>query len=443
MKKIFVVLGVIGLLCVSVSPLLAGGIINKSNLSADYFRSLTRHASTDAADIIPFNPAGVMKMENGLYTKLDALYIAKDYGNNVPDTFPVPGASGDFNSDVPSMVPGIFTVYKQDKWAGFFAVTVPGGGGEVDFENGNARTAVLGAGILSEVNAAGYGTIYTGVNNMSLEANSVELGFTLGGAYEINEMFSVAGGVRFIKASQEFKGQVTLDKNAANPASASPNFLDTYEVDLERTATGLGYFLGLNVAPMDKLNLGLLYQSNTDLDFESDVKKDDPDITGDIGWGDETEEREDLPGILGLGVSYEFTPKVRVEVDYTRYLESNATFEGSRFEDAGDSWEVGVSCTYTFNAQWRASIGYLHTDIQGMDSEDLLPEAPELDAKTFALGGVYSPSDRMQFTFGYTNVTYDSVTTDASSLAAQRAPTGTEYEKDIWAISLGFQYRWL
>ncbi len=436
MKKIFVVMGVIGLLCVSVSPLYAGGIINKSNLSADYFRSLTRHASTDAADIIPFNPAGVMKMENGMYVKADALYINKVYQNDVP-------GFDEFESDEPSLVPGFFSVFKQDKWAGFFALTIPGGGGEVIYDNGNARTVALGGGIIAQANGSlaqlGLPAIYTGINDMELEATSVDAGITLGGAFEINEMFSVAAGLRYISATQEFKGSVSLDKLAGHPAFADPRFPETMRVDLERTATGWGYFLGLNVAPTDKLNLGFLYQSNTELDYESDVSEGNS-IAEAAGWADGTKEREDLPGILGLGVSYLVTPKFRTELNYTRYLESAAEWEGLRFEDTdqGDSWEVGLSFTYAFTPQWRASFGYLYTDIEGMEPESLMPEAAELDAQTIGLGVVHSPTDSLDITFGYTNVNYNSVATVVDS---SRAPAGSELEKHVTAFSLGVQYR--
>ena len=427
MKKMVIVLAVIGLVCASASPLLAGGIINKSNLSADYFRSLTRHASTDAADIVAYNPAGVMKMENGIYLKGDLLYINKDYSNDVSTQTTIPyslvtGMEGSYESDEPSIVPGLFAVYKEDKWAGFFAVTIPGGGGTVKYDEGNARTSALGIGFI--LNSLG-----TAFESQRLDAKSFDIAYTLGGAYEINEMFSVSGGLRYINAHQEFTGQVDL-------LSAS------YSVDLEREATGLGYFLGLDIAPSDKLNIGFLYQSNTELDFESDVSEDNSPgnlITTNVGWLDGTKEREDLPGLIGLGVSYQFTPKIRVEVDYTRYLESAAEWEGVRFtDDEGDSWEVGVSLTYMFNPQWRASIGYLHTDIVGIEPESLLVEAPELDAHTIGIGAVFSPTPQWQISFGYTDVSYDSVTTETFS---SRAPEGTELEKHVTAISLGLQYR--
>ncbi len=439
MKKVLVVIGAMGLLCMMASPLMAGGIINKSNLSSDYFRSLTRNAATDAADIVAYNPAGVMKMPNGLYIKGDAMYITKDYENKVPDQTAFPtnffsGEDGDFESDVPSIVPGFFSVYKQDKWAGFFAVTIPGGGGEVKWEDGSAYTSLLAMGIWGD--AGGPLGPYSGLDSAEIEANSFAIGYTLGGAYEINNMFSVAGGIRYVNARQEFKGQVDLTEPVPTP------FPDVYEIKLDRTATGFSYFLGLNVAPTDKLNIGFQYMSNTNLDFESNVDKDTTggSITDDIGWADGTSRREDLPGVLFLGASYQFTPNVRAELNYTLYLESAAELDSKagRFDHAGNSSDLAASIEYIFNPQWKASLGYMITNIEGMDPEDLIPLAPELDATTIGVGAVYAPNTRWRFNLGYTDVTYDSKTT---SVTGSNSPAGTELGKHSTAISVGVQYR--
>ena len=418
--KMIAGIGIVGWLFLSASPALAGGIINKSNLSADYFRSLTRHASVDAADVIPYNPAGVMKLENGAYLKVDLIYITKDYDNTVPVVLGV-GESGAFNSDEPSIVPGLFAVYKQDKWAGFFAVTIPGGGGEVDYGTGNARTSALSLGFIG----LGFGT--PPIQNMSLEANSFDIAYTIGGAYEINPHISLSGGLRYVEAKQEFKGRVDFA-------------VESYTVDIERNASGWGYFLGANLNPTGKLNIGILYQSNTDLNYKNKAQDDSPGaiISTSVGWPDGSKEREDLPGLIGIGLGYWLTPKIRGEVAFTRYLESNATWRGVRFSGAeGDSWEVGASVTYIFNPQWRASIGYLYTDIVDMEPQNMMPEAPELDARTIGVGAVYSPTPRWDITIGYTNVNYASVTTTVTS---SRAPAGTEYEKHSTAVSLGVQH---
>ncbi len=430
MKKVCVLLGIISLLVCSATPLLAGGIINKSNLSSDYVRTLNRNAATDAADIVVFNPAGVMKMENGFYTKADVMYFAKDYSNQVPDAFAIIGDEGDYKTDTPSVIPGLFAVYKKEKWAGFFAVTIPGGGGKVEYDQGDARTVVLSASI-----AASSGGLLNRIDSMKMEANSFDIGYTVGGAYKINEMFSVAGGFRYLDAKQEFKGSTTLS-NALVPA-VPPT---TYGVDLERDATGWSYFLGVNISPSDRLNFGAMYMSNTDLDYKSKVTQDDIGITPTLGWADGTKQREDLPGQLNLGVSYLITPKLRTEVNYTLYLETDAKFEASRFDHAGDSFEMGICFDYAFNNKWMASLGYLYTDIKGMAAEDKLTEAPELDSNSVSTGVVYTPNDRWRINLGLLKVWYDSVTTTVTS---GRAPADTKLEKDVWGISLGVQYRFM
>ena len=83
MKKLFVFLCVAGLIAASASPLFAGGIDNKTNWSAEYIRTLNRNAATDSADIVMYNPAGVMKMADGFYGNVSAQYIAKDYNNQI------------------------------------------------------------------------------------------------------------------------------------------------------------------------------------------------------------------------------------------------------------------------------------------------------------------------------------------------------------------------
>ena len=123
MRKVVLFLCVFGLLLLVASPLYAGAIVNKSNQSADYFRTLNRNAGTDYADIIVYNPAGTMKMDDGGYLKLDAMYITKDYSNTISSA--IPGSPGELTQDEPSLVPGFFALYKSGKWAGFFSFTIP------------------------------------------------------------------------------------------------------------------------------------------------------------------------------------------------------------------------------------------------------------------------------------------------------------------------------
>jgi long-chain fatty acid transport protein len=128
MKRLLVFLCVSALVFAVATPLLAGGIDNKHNFSAEYartLRTLNRNAATDSADAVAYNPAGTVKMEDGLYVNLSGQYAFKDYSNTFNGT--------EYDSDEPDIVPSLFALYRKDRWAGFAAFTIPAGGGSVSF----------------------------------------------------------------------------------------------------------------------------------------------------------------------------------------------------------------------------------------------------------------------------------------------------------------------
>jgi len=450
MRKGFIAVGIILLMVGLASSLQAGGIINKQNLSADYMRTLNRNAATDMADAAVFNPAGTAMMQDGLYLKADAIYLYKEYSNQMASTPPSINV-GTLDSDEPSIIPGLFTVYKQDRWSAFFAVTIPGGGGKVNYNDGDARTVVLSSPSSPAIPPAvsggfigtpGLGTILGGPTgnatniNQRIEADAHYVGYSLGAAYKVFDSLSLSGGVRYVDATQKFKGKAT--------ATTAP--FGTASVKIERTDEAWNYFLGLDYAPIKDLNFALTYMSNTPLNFKADTTDSTSSlgansISQKVGWADGTHEREDLPGYIGLGVSYFIIPgTLRIEPNLTYYLEKQAKFEGQRFQDSnpGNSYDIGVALEYILNPQWRFSVGYMHTEIKGMDSQDLLPEAPELDANTIGLGLVWSPLERLSFTLSGTRVWYESRKT---GVVSTRAPAGTEYDKDVYGAAFGIQYR--
>ena len=381
---------------------LAGGIDNKQNFSAEYLRTFSRNAATDAADVIVYNPAGVMKMEDGGYVNLGIFYALKDYSNTIGGT--------EYESDVPSTIPGLFALYKADKWAAFAAFTIPAGGGTVEYNEGDATTFAIAQGLL----ALGFSTI----NSMNLEADSFYYGYTLGGAYEVNDMVSVSLGVRYIDATKEAKGSAVVSLPPLVPPTS-------FAIDYEETADGWGYFAGVNIAPTEQLNIGVRYETKTKLDFETKVNKDD---LGLLTQG--AKERQDLPGLLGVGVGYTITPKIKVEASYTYYLEKNATWEDERLKDAGDSYDLGIALTYTFSPQLKGSVGYMLTDT-GINPDDMLPEAPELDAQTVCGGILYEVIPGLNLNFAVQHTFYEDGTTSS----------GIVYEKAITGFGFGIQYK--
>jgi long-chain fatty acid transport protein len=427
----------LGILVLAASPLYAGGIINKSNQSADYMRTLNRSAATDYPDIAVFNPAGIMQMENGAYAKLDALYFGKDYSNTIPnDAFPPFNQPfGKLSQDTPSVIPAFFAVYKQDRWAGFFAFTIPAGGGELEYDDGTARTVQLGSSIAQGINlgATGGATNASPYNLIAFQKekvkDSVAYGFSLGGSYAINKMWSVAAAARYVYSTREFDGQVTI-ASSAGLAPAIPLRLDIKEDD-----GGWGGYFGVNFAPNDKLNTALTFYTSTDIKYEREVKKDTllPNgvpVSIATGFRDGSTIQDDIPGQINFGISYKFLPQLNVALNYVLYLEKSATIQ--TFSDEGNSWDLGLTAEYIFSPQWKASVGYLYTDIKLPDDQQIeQPEEPKLSANTFAGGVVFSPTPKWDITFGGAYVDYKDVTDDF----------GIKYKKSVWNLSAGVTWK--
>ncbi|MBW2201850.1 MAG: outer membrane protein transport protein [Deltaproteobacteria bacterium] len=386
-------------------PLLAGGIDNKQNWSAEYMRTLNRNASTDAADVVVYNPAGSIKMENGFYGNVSVQAVSKDFSNTIGGTT--------YTSEVPSYIPGFFGLYKKDRWAGYFAFTIPGGGGKVKFDDGNATTMAVAQGLLAL-------PVFNTINDQTLEAEGVYYGFTFGGAYAINAIVSVSIGARYIEAQKDVQGAVTVSGIA--PAR-------TFVTAFQQNANGWAGIAGINITPIEALNIGIRYETRTPLDFETDVHQDDSGAAAALGFIQGSKTRRDLPATFGLGISYRFIPKLRAETTLTYYLQKNADWNGAE-QRVSNGYDLGLAFEYTIIPRLRASLGYAYSNV-GIQADDILPENPELDAHTFAGGIVFQARPGLDLNFGVGQAAY----------AENKNTRGVTFDKNNIFLAFGMNYK--
>jgi len=141
--------------------------------------------------------------------------------------------------------------------------------------------------------------LYDTLRSQKLEANSIYYGFTMGGAYALNDMFSFSLGLmfsfslglRYIDAEKSAKGEVGIGASSGLAPDQPAK-----KIKYEETADGFGGIIGINLSPTKDFNIGLRYETKTSLDFERDVKTDDLGI-----FVDGSKARRDLPALLGLG----------------------------------------------------------------------------------------------------------------------------------------------
>ena len=428
MKTLFILFCILSVFLSSGTYIMAGGVDNRSNYSGEYVRTFNRNTATDSIDAIAYNPAGVMKMQDGEYANLSVHYVMKDYTNTVDGI--------ELEQDTPSFVPALFGLIKNKKWAGYFSFTIPAGGGKVDYEHGNATTRLASTGLISQL---GGPAIYTS-NNEKLSAEGFYYAFTAGGAYKWNDIISISLAGRYIDAHKKARATFQLAPTDLGVANGQPARVAV--LDYEDKAEGWGVILGLGI-DFEPIYIGMKYETETDLDFKYSVKEDS--ITG-LPAGllaqmehpviDGMKHKRNLPALLSFGLEYTISPRLKVDTGLIYYFQENADWGGAeRYVDNG--WETSISVEYTFNDSLKGSIGYLHTET-GMDVRYALKEAPELNAESFGLGVAYKYNANLKMDFGlgfvsYNGDSYTDLSTDTAMVIG--------LEKSVKMVSAGIEYR--
>lgn len=239
----------------------SGGIVHNTNQSASWVRMFARDASTDI-DAVFYNPAGLTKLGDGFFISLNSqtLFqnreITSSYTNI--NNHPV-----DYEGSVTvPVMPSIYASYNTGKFAFSLGVNIIGGGGTAEFGNGlpsfemSVADLVPGLSGLSPVGtAAGVDLDVTGYDlNAYLEGSSLFWGFQAGVSYEINDVFSVFLGGRYVYAKNTYNGYLK-DVMVENEGSMmrADDFINNKAIPtIDGTVTNLNGIISIpdNIAPI-------------------------------------------------------------------------------------------------------------------------------------------------------------------------------------------------
>lgn len=223
----------------------SGGIVHNTNQSAAWVRMFARDAST-SIDAVFYNPAGLTKLGNGFYVSINnqTLFqnrtITSDYTylNNTPVDY-------EGSVTVP-ILPSIYASYNTGKFAFSFGMNVIGGGGSAEFKNGLPSFELGISDLVPGLTGRGLPTTAYSLDAY-FEGSSVFWGYQLGASYEINDMFSVYLGARYVTAKNTYAGHLTdVMINTAHPVYnptldmiSAPEFFTNLANDATTAATSL------------------------------------------------------------------------------------------------------------------------------------------------------------------------------------------------------------
>ncbi len=195
--------------------LLAGGLVTNTNQSAMFTRLQNRNASTDI-DAVYFNPAGVSRLGNGLFVSINNQTISQTR-TITSDYSQLSSSPRDYKGTASAPIfPGIYVAYNVGKWsisAGFNPI---GGGGSAKYEKGLPSFEMPISDLVPLLSSQGIPTTAYSAD-IFFKGKSVYFGYQANIGYKINDMLSVAAGVRIVSAKNTYSGYI---KNV----SINPNY---------------------------------------------------------------------------------------------------------------------------------------------------------------------------------------------------------------------------
>ena len=321
-------------------------------------------ASAKRADAAYFNPANMSWMEDTWQIEFDMTYI---YLSSIEYEDARTSAYNHESEEEHFFVPTGFMV--SPDYSGFrvgFALTAPYG--------------------LAKRWENGYGAAYSDEFSLvTYEANP-----TL--SYAINDMFSVAAGVRMLY------GDAVSDTDASSlgiPLSRN----------MEGDTVEWGWNVALDMRPTEKMNVAVTYRSLIELDFEENVPT---NLMGTMvnPVGSVT---IPTPAVLAFSVAYDVLDNLNVEFTYDRTFWSeyevldfdfSPAYPGNPFEaavarDWDDTNAFRIGLTYGLNDKIDLMAGFGY-DENPIPDEHVDFSIPDSDAWLYSLGMQYAVSDAME-----------------------------------------------
>jgi long-chain fatty acid transport protein len=470
MKKQFLL---IASLVFIASAAFGGGIVTNTNQSAYWVRTLVRDAAI-GPDAVYFNPAGLTKLEDGFHFSLNTQTILqnKDVTRDYDLLIPNPKT---FEGDVLAPVfPGFYATWKKSKIAVSFGFNPIGGGGGAEYEKGlpsfeSQLTSLvpllqqlggLADGALSAAPPNGYGfdpnfKNVTGYSaDIYFKGTSVFFGYQLGLTYDISKVFSVYLGGRLVTAKNTYEGHINDIQIQASPTVPPVPLYDlppgsytpgdyvygiseatgikgsAYEatfkgvsamldvqtadraVDAEETGTGFAPIIGVNIAPNEKINIGLKYEFKTKMDLTTEII-DDKD--GGLFNQDSTV-HSDMPAMLSVGIEYKVLPKLTASAGFHYYWDKSAnygkTLDAEPTEPVGNDeviddnfFEFALGLEYAITEKLLISAGYLHANT-GVSEDYQSDLSYSLTSNTLGGGLGYKITEKIMVNLGGAYVTY-------------------------------------
>ena len=470
----------------------AGGLLTNTNQHIAYLRYLARQSSTEI-DAIYYNPAGTAFFKEGWSFSLNGQSafqtrtITSTFGS--PTTFP--GFSSDIQDDgdytkkfkgdaAAPIIPSLYAAYKQGHWTFSGSFAIIGGGGKATFDAGLPSFEAPVSLMPTSLNAKFGTTVYDADSYM--HGKQIIYGLQMGAAYQINDNWSVFGGIRMNYVNNSYYGYV---RNISSNIGGGADLVNVSKYMTEKSvaaSTAADYFEGIgNMAEAEKLraqstelkkvadktgdigldskqsgwgvtpiigahfhnakwDVAVKYEMRTKLNVENKTKY---DTTGSEMFKNGVNTPHDLPSILTFGATYQFLPTLRGSVGYNHYFDKGAKMAGGKQKDikqgtneylGGLEWDI---------CDWAQISGGLQRTKYGVTPAYQSDLSFSLSSMSYGFGAGFKLAENVKLNVAYFWTVYETDKKSGAIIADSKAlPISYEFDRTnkVFGVGLDFSF---
>jgi len=347
MKKILVSFIVFTMTSVNA---LAGGILTNTNQSVDFLRNPARDAAI-GLDGVYSNPAGVVFMPEGFHLGINWQYAHQS--RTITSTNPVFQLGRKNNENNPTkifegvanapIIPSIQVAYNMENWSLQANLSVPGGGGSCEFDDGlGSFESVVGniAASLAPLGALGYDM------DGYMKGRQYYYGVQIGAACKVIPNLSLYGGLRMVYGDATYKAKISnIQVKTANGYVDFGSYLQAVTeagygeavAPLQKYSDGVNLLCnqdGVGFAPIigvdyktGKFNFAAKYEFRTQIRMKNESTVNEASAIEAVNkYRDGEYVNEDMPALLSVGVQYSPIDIVRINAGYHHYFDKDASW---------------------------------------------------------------------------------------------------------------------
>ena len=388
----------------------AGGLMTNTNYHIAFDRMMARGATFDI-DATFSNPAGLAWGHEGWELSLNFQKPWQHRDIKLGETTYEGKASA-------PIVPALFATYKKNRIAVSAMIGIVGSGGFVEYKQGVPMYNMLLGGMLAA----------NGITPDQYKLNSEMKGkqYIYGGqvnfTYKISDCFAAAVGLRANYYDGYYRGHVIA---ADHPQLGE---LAKLLLDVDQKGWGITPIISLDFHK-GPVTVAARYEFRTKLNPKNETNVLDAGLgtnliaammaadpagaqaklqalAAQLGnytapFADGARTRYDMPALLSLAVSYEFSPKLRATLEYHFFDDKNAKMANDRQKELKHgTHEILAGVEYDINEKFTVSCGAQRTDY-GLSDGYQQNTSFACDSYSIGLGGAWNVTDKIRLNAGY------------------------------------------